>query len=404
MRMSTCIFLAGAITACGPIKAEEGTAGAGGGGSSGRGGTAGTGGAGAGAAGAGASAGTGGSAGVGGSAGAGNGGAGGSTEPHCARQDFMLQPGMPPDVMIVFDKSGSMNECTSRPGEDCSSMPDSKWNQMSTALTTVVNSTQALVNWGLALFPSDAMCGVANIDVMVSAMNGMAIQQRIGSTRPGGATPTASGVTAAKNYMMARTSPNPKYILLATDGAPNCSTTGACLPGQLTCALPGGGMGCDFFGICMPPTPGGDDAMGAIAAVQQSAAANVKVFVIGIATDSMTESTLNQMATAGGVPRMGSPSYYRVTSGMDLQTALMAITGQIASCTFPLQQRPPDPTRIDVTLNGVAVPRDAANGWELSSDMMSIELHGTACDNLRAAMGMVNIQAVFGCPPVGKPN
>ncbi len=401
MRMSTCIFLAGAFVACGPSKADDG-GGSGSGASSGRGGTAGTGGGGSG------TAGRGGSAGGAGNAGAGNSGPPDGPPmqfdaPPCAQQDFMLQPGMPPDVMIVFDKSGSMNECTSMPGNDCTSMPDSKWNQMSTALTTVVNSTQAQVNWGLALFPSDAMCGVANIDVMVSAMNGMAIQQLIGRTRPGGATPTATGVTAAKNYMMARTSPNPKYILLATDGAPNCSTTGACLPGQLTCALPGGGMGCDFFGICMPPTSGGDDGPGAIAAVQQSAAANVKVFVIGIATDSMTEATLNQMATAGGVPRMGTPSYYRVTSGMDLQTALMAITGQIASCTFPLQQRPPDPTRIDVTLNGMTVPRDATNGWELSTDMMSIELHGTACDNLRAAMGMVNIQAVFGCPPIGKP-
>lgn len=398
MRISTCILLAGALAACGPLKTDP----AGGAGDSGNGASSGNGGA----SGRGGSAGSG-NMGTGGNAGAGNRGPTDGPQmqadaPPCAQQNFMLQPGMPPDVMIVLDKSGSMNECTSNPGMDCSGMPDSKWKQITQALATVVSATQAQVNWGLALFPSDAMCGVANIDVMVSAMNGTAISNLLGMRRPGGATPTATGVTAAKTYMMARTSPNPKYILLATDGAPNCSATGACLPGQLTCMLPGGGMGCDFFGLCMPPTAGGDDAMGAIAAVQQSAAGNVKVFVIGIATDAMTESTLNQMAVAGGVPRPGTPSYYRVTNGMDLQTALAAITGQIASCTYPLQQRPPDPTRIEVSLNGMPVPRNAMNGWELSADMMSIEFHGAACDSLRAAM-MVNIQAVFGCPPIGKP-
>src|SRR5262249_20191529 len=145
-------------------------------------------------------------------------------------------------------------------------------------------------------------------------------------------------------------------------GQPNCSA--GCPLGLAPCTLPGGGMGCDFglLGGCMD-TGGGPDDPAAIAQAGMSAAAGVKVFVIGIGTDSSEEATLNSLAMMGGVPRASAPYYYPVTNGQDLENALMAITGQIASCNYPLQMPPPDPNHVDVSVNGMPIAEDPTNGW-----------------------------------------
>lgn len=81
--------------------------------------------------------------------------------------------------------------------------------------------------------------------------------------------------------MSARNTPNPKVLLLVTDGQPNCPE--------------GGGNG--------------DDVDPAIAAVGASFANNVPVFVVGIATTGgEAHETLNAMATAGGYPRKDAMS------------------------------------------------------------------------------------------------
>src|SRR6185295_17396867 len=117
------------------------------------------------------------------------------------------------------------------------------------------------------------------------------------------ATPTAAALASAGRYLMALADPSPRYVVLATDGIPNC----------------GGGNN----------TTGTDDAA-AIAAVSTLASAGIPVFVIGVSTQGADDTTLSSMANAGGKPRAATPPYYPVSTGAELTAVLTAIGGQIA--------------------------------------------------------------------------
>src|SRR5258708_39719121 len=155
----------------------------------------------------------------------GNGGAGGGVGdpgngPTCGVRTFGLQK-VPPDLLIVLDKSGSMDEsadATCR--RNCGAM--AKWPTMTAAINQVVMQTEATIRWGLNFFPGDRQCGVNAMPAVPSAhMNAMAINTAIAGTNPNGATPTAAAVAGASMYLTTLADPNPKFILLATDRVTN---------------------------------------------------------------------------------------------------------------------------------------------------------------------------------------
>jgi hypothetical protein len=142
------------------------------------------------------------------------------------------------------------------------------------------------------------------------------------------------------------------------------------------------------------------DAAGAIASVGAAATAGFPTFVVGIATSGTdANDTLNQMAVSGGRPRNDATKYYPVASRDELVTALQMITGQIASCTFPLDSQPPVPDNVAVEIDGQRVARDPGqmNGWNYGPGNSSVILYGTPCDNLKAGRAQ-NVQILFGCP------
>ncbi|HJZ87939.1 MAG TPA: vWA domain-containing protein, partial [Polyangia bacterium] len=310
----------------------------------------------------------------------------------CGSADFGLQR-VPADVVIVLDRSGSMNDPP--PGGGAS-----KWQQVTSAINQTVGTLQNSIRWGLKFFPSDDMCGVAGgVDVQVSDTSYMQVPGAIGGQAPGGGTPTTNAIQTAGQYLAGVQGTNPKYLLLATDGQPNCGGGCGCPPGTTMM-----GTQCCIQTICVPCSAGlGPDDQNAIQAVGAVAGMGIHTFVIGIATDTMADATLNQMAQNGMEPRPGGPpSYYPVASQQDLANALMAIAGRIGSCTFPLQMVPPDPNMVRVTADGMIVPRDPthADGWDFGPGNMSIVFYGSWCNRLQ--MGMIqNVHAIFGCPPIG---
>jgi len=279
----------------------------------------------------------------------------------------------PADLLILLDRSGSMLEDSA--GMSCQGGcgANSKWTQMTTAINQAVSQTETKVNWGLKFFGSSSGCTVNNrTEVPPAPMNSAAIAAAIAGNTPNSSTPTRAGVTAAGTYMTGLNDGNPKYIILATDGLPNCPASGN------------------------TSTP--DDAA-AIAAVGMVAGAGVPVFVIGIATNTTADATLNGMAMAGGKPAAGAQQYYPVSNTADLVSVLNTLQGMVArGCTYRLPMVPPNPGNVKVTVGGVKVDRDTTHttGWDYSPDMLSIIFYGGLCDQLKAgSAGEVAI--ILGC-------
>jgi hypothetical protein len=295
--------------------------------------------------------------------------------PNCGLQQYGLQ-NVPPDLLMILDKSGSMAnqpDDTSCPRRTANC--ETKWGDMTMGLNMVVGQTDTTIRWGLKYFSNDRSCGVnPGAAVPIAANNGMAVTTSIMGTTPGGSTPTRLAVMQGVQYLQTLTDPNPKYILLATDGLPNCA--------------PGGDANTD-------------DSAGAVQAVMDAATAGFPVFVVGVGNVAAAVATLDMMAVAGGRPQATEPKYYPEASTADLVSVLTTIGGQISTCSFSLGKAPPDPTNIGVYANPgqVKIAKDPnhANGWDYGAGMTSIELFGTACDNVKSKK-TTDVQAIFGCP------
>jgi hypothetical protein len=289
--------------------------------------------------------------------------------PNCGLTRFAVQR-LPPNVLIILDKSTSMLDFAKGLLGCLFLQCNSKWTDMKNALTATVTATQGTINWGLKLFPTDGSCGVSEgVAAPVAPNNASAVNGVIAANNPSGSTPTRLALEGGGRYLMGLSTPNPRYIVLATDGLPTCSEQGN----------------------------GADDAA-TIKAVADIAAAGVPVYVIGVGTQGGGDATLNAMAMSGGKPRAADPAYYPVTTSADLSAALSAIGGQIVTCTLPIQD-PPDPTNIAVDADGVRVPRSATDGWDYGADMKSIQLSGTWCANYQNGT-IKDVQTIFGCPGV----
>jgi hypothetical protein len=175
-------------------------------------------------------------------------------------------------------------------------------------------------------------------------------------------------VTAAAAYLQTVQDGRPKYLLLATDGLPNC------------------GLGNANTSV--------DDSPAAIASVANAKAAGILTFVVGIAasSDQMASVTLNSMAMAGAEPQIGSAdgnSFYEVTSTADLETALNKIVGLAGSCLIPLTGVSGALDKValsakDTSGNQIPIPQDSTNGWSYTDNTRTaILLNGTSCTSLR---------------------
>ncbi|HXU64748.1 MAG TPA: VWA domain-containing protein [Polyangia bacterium] len=324
-------------------------------------------------------------------------GAGGQS---CGQTNVSIKP-VPPDILIVQDKSRSMSDSS---GSNCTGANCSKWAQVSSAIETVVKATDTTVNWGMIFFANDSSCGVTSTPIVpIGPMNGSKIQTAFAGNQPSSETPTTAAMNAAVTYMKTLTDPNPKFLLLATDGQPTCGTaTGA--GGAAGRGGVGGAGGRGTIGV--PPTAGGtpDDSPNAEKAVGDAKTAGFPTFVVGIATSgsATANDTLNIMAKNGGYPQTGaSTQYYSVSDTASLVTALNQILGKTLSCTIPLTDKPDYLSNVAVTAmdpNGkrIEIPKDDANGWSFDSSMSNIVLNGSACQQLQSVT-LSQYQFIYAC-------
>jgi len=314
-----------------------------------------------------------------------------ATEPPVGHQ-------LAPNVMLVVDRSGSMDQ-DSQSGQrvgDCDAAGqhglNCKWEELLTAMTGDANpadgfiyklansgSSTDKVRLGLVTFsasttdtsgpdPWQAACSVGVEQQSVAEGTADQIIGALNAVEPAGATPTAATVQfAAGRLAQLPQDGRQNYIVLLTDGAPNCNTDFVITNDNCS----EGTDRCDTAGYCQGHSTDGHhppigclDEDGLVNAITAAAGngSSVKTFVIGFGSSFTTNpaayETLNRSAVAGGEPRLlpggggvADPAFYQASSGADLQAALQAILGVIDStCNYGLKKAPPSESAVEVKI------------------------------------------------------
>ena len=313
-------------------------------------------------------------------------------------------------MLFVLDGSGSMGQ-------------QNKWTAATGALTSIFASMEnnSGIAAGLLVF-SDSMDQTTNsgpgpypepgIDVpigYVSATQDTALDQRM-SGSPNSNTPTYYALQGGYGELGSYSPAAPvdpggaKVLVLITDGVPTdqmCSTKHA---------------GTDYAtNPCVT-----------MAGTQFMAKPPVLTFVIGVGqfpstnTQDFDPSWLGNLALAGGgAPAGCNPNetttatdlcYFEVdptqaSSAAALQTsftnALDAISGQVLSCTFPLQSTglgTINPGEVNVTVNNMQVLQSSTDGWTFDnpSAPTAIVFTGAACTSLKTDTN-AQVSIIVGC-------
>ncbi len=293
----------------------------------------------------------------------------------------------PADVLLVLDRSASMdwsiaegcycdsaNMAAGGGAQLCKDTTNctTRWNAIKDATkTTLANSTY--VNWGLKFFmspdPTLAQCTVTkDPEVPVGTDSASTIQSQIESATKSLSTPTAAAINAAVAYLKTVDDGNKKFILLATDGEPNCG--------------PGAGKN-------PAPSINNVDVTGATTAMTAAKAAGFTAYVVGIGPET---SNLTQIAQAGA-----GRDYFPAGSADQLAQALSSITKIAgASCVFHSQDAPQDPANVAVYVNGQKVDQSDSDGWKYGNTTQDIELTGSYCKAIQDGAD-TDVQILFGC-------
>jgi hypothetical protein len=286
-------------------------------------------------------------------------------------------------MVLLVDRSNSMRAATPT---------GTKWTDLTSSLASVL-ARRSEVAWGLTLFPaSDARaCVTAPLEIIPAMGSAAAISARVASATPtGSGTPTREAVRQAGLQILNAGRPTRKYLLLATDGEPNCS------PSAVDPNLP--------------------DLAGTNAAIRGLAEQGVTTFVLGVAAGASADAALAGLAQAGGHARTGMTAYYTAADATDLEQALDEVARQVALCTLDLSPPPPAGSTLTLSIGGQTFPRNVSHvgdGWDVTAAGRAIELYGAACDAVQTG-GAITVsygcgtgskcdQAAMACVPDGVP-
>jgi hypothetical protein len=352
---------------------------------------------------------------------AGQAGGGGAPANNCG--EMVLNSSRPVvNLLLVVDKSSSMTITDE--------FPEGRWTALGNALGAALDQASSRVSFGLEFFPfsddpnaTPGTCEMPkNLDVLIPVAAGdqtvPQIKDALSTYMPAGGTPTADALARADDYFVngaGKDLNGTNYVLLATDGGPNCNADATCDASTCTINLehPDATTGCG--GSCCDPKldPDGNsnclDESRTVTAVQTLAGHHIKTFVVGIPGSQFFANTLEKLAVAGLEPNPNAPpSYYAVTSSdgaQGLTDVLKSITsGLITTCRLQLASTPQESNwqiLLNVKIDGSDVPKDGADGWSVdgTTSPPTIVLSGTTCDYLEQH-GAEKVQITFGCPTV----
>lgn len=314
------------------------------------------------------------------------------------------------NLLLVLDRSGSMLQ---KP----TGFSVSKWDAVKIALREALNPVKGKIALGLEMYPNGVAAGDAcvvpsgasAITVPVSEDSVDMIVDAVNSATPAGATPTTTALARANEYFTTGAGKDlkgDKYVILATDGGPNCDPSITC--GAETCTTNIDGS-CDTGGNCCDPSRSKIsclDDKGVIAQIDALRASGVKTFVVGIPGTEAYKSYLDQFAEHGGMmATSGGSKYYAVSAegGVAGLTAVFSlITGElITSCRITLDVAPPDPSQVNVYVDEKVIPRGGDDGWDYDGTTTppTITIKGSTCDQVKTKGAKV-ISVSYGCPTI----
>ena len=315
------------------------------------------------------------------------------------------------NLLLVLDKSGSMLQ---KP----EGFTVKKWDAVKIALKDALTPLKGKIALGLEMYPNDTTgageacampTGSAAVNVPIAVDSVDKILAAVEATAPGGATPTAKALSEALTYYTmgaGKDLKGDKYVVLATDGGPNCDTTVTCGADTCTTNIDGN---CTTGGNCCDPSMSKIsclDSAGVIKQLDALKAAGVKTFVIGIPGTESYKTYLDQFAEHGGMINPAGPTkYYSVSAAggvAGLTSVFSLITGElITSCKITLDTVPPDPSQINVYVDDKVIPQGGANGWEFdnSTTPPSIVIKGATCEQVKTKGAKV-ISVSYGCPTI----
>jgi hypothetical protein len=320
----------------------------------------------------------------------------------CADEPLALDP---PTIYFVLDRSGSMSQLN-------------KWVNVQAVLANLVIALGPRAQVGAAVFPNPNPIPIydecsTGIEVFVPqpgdrpagvpGRTEAALHTILGNIPASGGTPTAATLSSLLPRLTSL--PGKTYVILATDGGPNCNAhanctvdlctlnienTSGCPPGgppNCCAALNGGASACLDEG----PT---------VQAVSAIAAAGIPVYVVGVPGSAPYAALLDQLAIAGGTGRGGEPQYYAIDNADEavLYAALSRIAAKITgTCTLSLDNIPPDPGLVNVFFDENVVPQAGPDGWTL--DGTTVTVSGASCQKILRG-DVLDVRIVGGCPTV----
>lgn len=324
----------------------------------------------------------------------------------------------PPNLSFIIDHSASM-------GEQLEGSGLSKYENARIALSQVLKAVGHRVSYGAAIFPG--LAGVtgceAGDELMKVEPGDPPSYARAGKTGPrlkdllarlsiasvDGGTPAAPTLDKLREVLTELDGDT--YVVLITDGAPNCNVDLSC--GASGCIpniedLTVGGVECRGTYNCCDPANGVAganrscvDSQASLKAVQALSDVGIRTFVIGMPGSEPYEDLLSGMAELGGTARNGDVPYYSVADTDALQEALTKIAASVAiSCEIPLDYEPPNRDQVNVFFDGDVVGYDPANGWEWTASG-AVAIRGAACEQLMSG-AVLELQVYAGCETVVK--
>ena len=297
----------------------------------------------------------------------------GTEEPEPCQVSTQTVEPVPPNVLLVLDKSRSMRTETWDHDSDGGTPEVRRWVSLHSAVTLLTSTYESDVKFGAKLFPaytactSSQSCGcvVDPVEVECALDNSMEILDAIPAAnyQLEGYTPTVAGLNAASTYLQTIPATEPRAMMLVADGAGNCN---------------------------------GEDTDDAVAEVTAAAAAGIPTYVIGIDAEddpnssNDTHDQLSALAVAGGKPNPAAPpSFYQTQNAAELQQAMDDIIADALSCVISIDPEPTSPELFQVWIEDAQIDEVAdcatEDGWVWTQQHSEIEFCGTACDTLKAA-------------------